>query len=317
MNQLDEDFRIQEAAKEAKEAKDEYQSYVDGVFGVVIGQLQQDLGTITALSAEVEAMLAEQAVGGIAALALAEEGKEAAPTIVHALEVLLMLHQKIEERHAKLAAAVADRDRRYKRTEIAPLYAAKKVAQMKQAERHFEQAEKQAVVKVAGEREARVRRLMEVVDEAARRGVGDNQDDGERIMELVQQVGALEGGQDGTEWAEAMEKARLVGRALAKSSKALMRHFHTVEVEMNDVEYASEVAKAKAEGADRDAFGRLETQKAVEDKKLEEEFQSRSKMIDEDLGDAEKVMSEVEGMKGNHRMVKALEDAKRRNGEIA
>ncbi|KAJ9645262.1 hypothetical protein H2199_003268 [Coniosporium tulheliwenetii] len=305
MNQLDEDFRIQEAAKEASEAKAEYQSYVDGVFGVVFGRLQHELGTLMSLFAEVEAMLAERAVSGIAALSPAEEGKDAPPTIVHALEVLLMLHQKIEERHAKIVAAVADRDRRYKRTEIAPLYAAKKVALMKQAERHFEQAEKQAVIKAAGEREAR--------------------DDGERILELVQQIDAQDGSQDGAEWKEtvektvekAVEKARLVRRALAELSKALMRHFHTVEVEMNDVEYASEVAKAKADGADKDAFGRLEAQKAAEDKKLEEEFQSRIKMIDEDLRDAEKVISEVEGMKGNHRMVKALEDAKRRNREIA
>lgn len=318
MNQLDEDFRTQEAAREAQEAKAEYQSYVDGVFGVVFGRLQRELGTLVPLSVEVEAMLAEQAVGGIVALSRAEEGKGAPPpTIVHALEILLLLNQKIEERHAKLAAAVADRDRRYKRTKVAPLYAAKKIAQMKQAERHFEQAEKQAVVKAAGEKELRVRRLMEVVDEAARRGVGDNQDDGERILELVREMGEQDGSGDSAEWKEALEQARLVEMALAESSKALMRDFHTVEVETNNAEYASEVAKAKAEGADNDAFGRLETQKTAEDKKLEKEFQSRIKMIDEDLKDAEKVISEMEGMKGNHRMVKALEDAKRRNGEIA
>ena len=66
-------------------------------------------------------------------------------TTEESLKLLKELHDQVEIRHDKVVNAVSERDKRYKKTEIQPLYAAGNITKMKAVEKHFENAEKQAI----------------------------------------------------------------------------------------------------------------------------------------------------------------------------
>ncbi|KAF2842853.1 hypothetical protein M501DRAFT_985028 [Patellaria atrata CBS 101060] len=326
---LEEEFKAAEQKKKAQEGRDEYQTYVEDVFSSIYDRLQTEIRQLMELFVETKGLLRQGVAGKVA---LDETTAHERPNITRAMEVLLTINAKVEDRHEKVFQTVVERDRRYKRTEVQPLYMAGDIKKMKSVERQFEDAEKMAVVNAAMERDGRAQSLMDIIDESTVRGVGENQEFIDQIMTALRDLHDAhpdEEGKDKEEKLAILTKARNVLEVLAKSSEIMIRNFHTVEAELNGADYEVQVAKARAEGAEQPTFKALAEEKGKEDMKLKAELERRIEVVNQDLREAEQLIERLrlahgkdssknpEEAEKERRMKAALEEAKRRNGEVS
>lgn len=133
---METEFKSQEARKEAKEEEDEYETYCSEVFQKVYDRLQEGIKG-----------LMDKYLSIVRDIPTAVVGKERwnTPTgveLTELLEGLLELRKYIETRHEKVQEAIIERDRRFKKTVIQPLYANGNIGKMKSMEKHFEESEK-------------------------------------------------------------------------------------------------------------------------------------------------------------------------------
>lgn len=137
---METEFKSEEARKEAKEEEDEYETYCSEVFQKVYDKLQEGIKG-----------LMDKYLGIVRDLPIAVVGKDRwnTPTgveLTELLEGLLELTKYIETRHEKVQGAIIERDRRFKKTVIQPLYASGNIGKMKSMEKHFEESEKKTYV---------------------------------------------------------------------------------------------------------------------------------------------------------------------------
>lgn len=134
------EFKSEETRREAKEEEDEYERYCSEVFQKVYDNLQEG---IKGLMDKYLSILRDipDAVAG-------KERWNMAPGVelTELLEGLLELRKYVETRHEKVQAAIIERDRRFKKTVIQPLYASGNIGKMKSMEKHFEESEKKTYV---------------------------------------------------------------------------------------------------------------------------------------------------------------------------
>lgn len=133
---METEFKSQEARKEAKEEEDEYETYCSEVFQKVYDKLQEGIKG-----------LMDKYLSIVRDIPTAVVGKErwntpAGVELTELLEGLLELRKYIETRHEKVQEAIIDRDRRFKKTVIQPLYASGNIGKMKSMEKHFDESEK-------------------------------------------------------------------------------------------------------------------------------------------------------------------------------
>ena len=165
ISELEEESRRAEAARKTSEDRAEYSTFVEEVFDVVWTRLHFEIDQLTPMYEEYTSLAHETLAGKD--MFEATEGQHAlAPT----MSALLTLHQKLETRHQKAFEAVLERDRRLKKTEVAPLYTLGNVTKVKQLEKQFDCAEKKAIVDYCKQRDARANRLMDVLDQNTLRG---------------------------------------------------------------------------------------------------------------------------------------------------
>jgi hypothetical protein len=141
ISQLEEDLREHERKLKAQEDRDEYQEYVETIFDKVYNGIQDEIKTLMDLYIEAENLL-HTSISGVRSL----QGSDM-PTTMDSLSLLRDLHEQIERNHTRVHLAVAERDKRYKKTETQPLYAAGNITKMKVVERHFEVASAQALAR--------------------------------------------------------------------------------------------------------------------------------------------------------------------------
>jgi hypothetical protein len=333
---LEDEFKAEEARRKSKEDREEYARFVEGVFDCGYEQLQEGVRALMQGLGECENLL-ENSVAGVAAL---EDALDTPPTTIKVIEMLTAFHEAIELRHERVTQLVAERDKRYKKTEITPLYAAGNIAKMKNVERHFENAERQAVLRAKSERAERVAELVRSVEEAVVRAVGANQGVRDEIVAVLAKITPQEVQVE--KWTAVVEHADQVLKALAQSSKDLMTKFNEVELALNGAVIEADMAHVKVEDLgqqkEKPMVGALETKLKEGEERLKGELARRLGVLEEDLREGEALVKEKlvgveargvppgesagdsatpigEEAEKAARLKAALEEAKRRNGQ--
>lgn len=313
---IEDEFKETERKLKADEDKNEYQSYVEMVFDKVYNGLQQQIQDLMDLYFETETLLS-MAVSGVKSF----EGSDTVIT-QDCLKVLESLFEEIELRHEKVVEAVAERDKRYKKTEIQPLYAAGNITKMKQVEKHFANAEKEAVQRARSEKAGRVADFVRMVEATIISAVGVEQ---QEIQEIIAAVRDLPSSPD-TEKLRTRAKETVL--ALGDSSKSLLMLLNDIEIDIGGSVLEAELAEAKAE-KQPDKVAQLEKQISDRENLLKQELERKEKVLDQDRQEIDRVVS-IEGSKAaegggvelseeelkKERLSKALEAAKRRNGDL-
>ena len=308
ISQLEAEFKRQEAAKKAEEDREEVGTFVASVFDVVWARINYEMDQLTPLYEECTNLVSNASAGR----GMFEDTEERVP-IAPVMEALLILYQKLMIRHQKAFEAVLERDRRLKKTEIAPWYAMGSMEKVKRIERRFEDAEKKAILEFCRQRDERANLLMDVLDQNTLRGVGANQDYMESIMQAVRkiavemEIGSAEraaaqnghgGGAIGDNDVVSVDevlKAKTITAALALSSEQIVQTFHVADMLLNAADYEVSVANAKLSNADAAAFKRLREAKAKEDNKLTMDLEHRMSLI---RGDTARTQQEIAKLLG-------------------
>ncbi|KAL8655838.1 MAG: hypothetical protein Q9210_000640 [Variospora velana] len=335
ISELESEFKRAEAARNTDEDRLEYHTFVKEVFDAVWTRLHFGIDQLSPLYNQYSILVHETLAGKD--MFEARQGQYAlAPT----MSALLALHQKLEIRHQKAFEAVLARDRRLKKTEVAPLYTLGNVSKVKQLEQQFESAERKAIAEYCKQRNLRANRLMDVLDQNTLRGVGANQDYMEAVMKAVRRIAS------GRAFASApasepglgideVIKAKAVTAVLAGSSEQIVQTFHVADMLLNAADYELSVATARQANADMKTLERLKDERVSQEAKLIFELNHRLALIRED---SRRTNDEIVkllcflGVQGGHaqggnvpksppipdpehehRLHKALEDAKRRN----
>jgi hypothetical protein len=304
LNVLEEEFKQKENILKAQEDRDEYASYVEAVFDPIYDALQSEIKGLMDLYVESESLL-HTSVSGVQSL------ERDALSTLSTLELLQDVHNAILDRQDRVVGAVAERDKRYKKTEIQPLYASGNMAKMKAVEKHFENAEKQANLRALRDKATRVGELVSVVEDVVVNAVGVEQ------REIDHIIAALRDLDDGTADADLVSRAHSTLTHLKSSSKSLLSLFNNMEIRHNAAVLDAEIAQARIEGKDLKS---LEEQKDKGEKGFMEEFQRRVDVIEQDSEEVEELIKkkrrvESEEQEREKRLKAALEEAKRRNGD--
>jgi hypothetical protein len=315
---LESQAKEEEQHLKAKEDAEEYDSYGQKVFNPVYRTLQDQIGGLMELFDAVHSLVTKSRTG-LEALSQRPEDTD----LAEAMALLIQVHTSLEERHTEVAKAVQERDRRYKRTQTKPLYAKGDIAAMKRVEKGFEHAEKSNEVKVRIEKAERCKRLCRIVEANMERGIGINEDFAHEILGVSEEGAAIIKLEDRQEFEDLVKRARDVLREVYGNTTRLLRHFEFMDMELNECEYSVSVASARLKGDPESFFERLEKEKMKEDGKLKDEWSGRVREVEEHAKEADAQIGEVLGRlsggqarAGSVGGLSALEEAKRRNGEL-
>jgi hypothetical protein len=304
LNVLEEEFKQKENNLKAQEDRDEYASYVEAVFDPIYDALQSDIKMLMDLYIEAETLL-HTSVSGVKNL------EPDALSTLSSLELLQDVHNAILDRQDRVVNAVAERDKRYKKTEIQPLYASGNITKMKTVEKHFENAEKQANLRALRDKATRIGELVSVIEDVVVNAVGVEQREIDHIISAMRDL------DDGTTDQDLVARAHATLTHLKSSSKSLLSLFNNLEIRHNAAVLDAEIAQAKIEGKE---VKKLEEEKEKGEKGFMEEFQRRVGVIEQDAREIEELVKAKRGVgseevEKERRLKAALEEAKRRNGD--
>lgn len=330
---LEAEYKKNEAEKRAQEENDEQESFVRNVFETVTGKIQ---GEIDHLSSHYDSLrhLLKNAVTCKEMFDLQEER----PEISHVLEVFLMSQAKLEVRHRKVVEAVLEKERRFRKAQLAPLYTEGKITQMKKLEKQFDLQERELILEAARKKDDRANDLIHTIDEHTQKGIKDNQEYTEIISggirafsEAMSHVSTMDDLIDSR--ADLTLASSTLSYLLANSLK-LTQQSNAADVILNDADYDLSVADARVANAGSETFKRLKEEKGQEDVKLKEDLRQRVctvktayDMVTEQVEALVVSVKDVErnGMEDRRpssggtkpedegRMQRALEEAKQRN----
>ncbi|KAL5416076.1 hypothetical protein PMIN03_002322 [Paraphaeosphaeria minitans] len=317
---LEDEFKEKERKLRADEDRAEYQSYVDTVFDKVYDGLQHQIKSLMDLYIEAGSLLST----AVCSVKIFKGGDAA--VVEECLKLLETLFEEIEQRYEKVVEAVAERDKRYKKTEIQPLYVAGNIAKMKQIEARFANAEKEAVQRARAEKADRVMGFMRMVESTVVEAVGVEQ---QEIQEIIAAVRDLPSSPDNE---KLYTQAKGIVLALGDSSKSLLLLLNGIEMDIGGSILEAELTEAKTY-KHTDKVAQLEKQILDREKELKEEFQRKESILDQYREEIERLIKggdstaaeggqvEAGGEKSEEelkkeRLSKALEAAKRRNGDL-
>ncbi|KAF2196022.1 hypothetical protein GQ43DRAFT_282955 [Delitschia confertaspora ATCC 74209] len=330
---IEDEFREREAARKEEEIRGEYNGFVREVFERCYGGIVEEIGVLGEVQREVEGLIG-RSVCGVEALEMQGDGKERPATTLQCIEMLREIHELVELRQDSMVDMIREKERRFKRSQIQPLYARGDIKQMKTLERNFEGKEKESVCKVLEEKADRIAHLVRICEEGVVKAVESEQTICDKILAAVQSFNAKT-----NEDKEVLKRAGETFRAVKEESKALLGLFHALELELHDRVLAAEIANAKAEGNDPARLKELEMELKEGRMKLEMEWRRRVKVLEGDVKEFEGILRDKctdagtdAGTDGGRdagrergdsveeererRLRAALEEAKRRNGEV-
>ncbi|KAJ4987171.1 hypothetical protein SVAN01_07323 [Stagonosporopsis vannaccii] len=309
LKDLEAEFKEEENKIKNQEAQDECKSYVQTVFDIVYHDLQADIAALTDLYIEAETLL-QTSVSGVKSL----DGGDA-PTTKACLELLIDLHTQIEKTHEQVVQAVAERDKRYKKTEIQPLYNAGNIAKMKLVEKHFEQAEKQAIHRAKNEKAERLGDLVKVAEEAVVGAASIEQSERNRIVTAIRDL------KEGDSSDDLLKRATETFDLLDEASKSLLTIFNRLEIDLTTAEFDADIARAHLDGAPESIAQDLQSKMKAKEAELKDEFTRRISVLDQDREEFDQLIKQKGGnaetsdeQEKEKRLKAALEEAKRRNG---
>jgi hypothetical protein len=309
----------EEMRAKAEEDAEEYKSYSNEVFDVVFKRCQDSIGALVKVQAEAEVLLKESVAGENA---VSKSDKDEG--LSQAIQLLLDVHEKLEAAHAEIVKAVQERDRRYKLTQTKPLYAKGDIAGMKRVEKAFEEAEKKADVRARVERAERCKRIWKIMDTEMERGAGENEDFAADIIAAAEDAANNVNDGEKQELLSLIENTTKIIGAVYEDTMTLMRMFEQIDMQLNECEYEVSVASARLKGDGKEYLERLEGEKGKEDKKLREDGERRLAAVKDHRKEAEGQLADIARMVSEskeerevrERKARALEEAKRRNGQI-
>ncbi len=283
---------------------------MEEVFDKAYDRLQSQIKSLMDLYIKAESLVMASASG----ITILKGNKSA--TVGESVKLLKELHEQMEIRHDIVALAVAERDKRYKKTEIQPLYAAGNISKMKNMEKNFENAEKQAIFQAKSDKAGRIGDLVKFVEEVMVSAIGVEQGEIDRIVSAIRDL--TETSDEGL-----LTRARSTILALKSSSKSLLSQLNLLELELNDCIHEAEVAQARAENAGPERIQQLEKELFEEKKNTQGEYQRRVDVIEQDREEIDQLIEQKGGRleldeeeEKEKRIKRALEEAKRRNGDL-
>jgi hypothetical protein len=314
-----------------KETEAEWDSYLKDVFGVIFARLSKEIEELYAVRADVDALCRTAAAGYKALDAAARpDAPERAVSLAEALSLLIRTHTVVTAHETQIQKAIAERDLRYKKNNTRSLYRKGEIKKMKEQELYFDRREKKTEIENRRERLKNCSILMKDVEAAVGRGCNENEDLAKDIIAAIKKVALAEGlASKKTEVQAAVRRANDVLSELSQSSLALMRLFERVASLLNDAEYDHQVAVERASDAAATVFHDLEAEKKEQDKALGQEASQREAGVDKQLQKwqlevsnitspmgLENVVADSEEEDKKRRLQAALENAKRRNGDL-
>ena len=310
---LEAEFKHSEVNKKAEEDRAEYETFSTDVFRVVWTRLHREIDQLTPQYGACTQML-NDALSGKDMF----EGFNSRPALAPAMEMLLALHQKLENRHQKAFEAVLEQNRRLKNIQVAPLYALGSINEVKKLERQFEDAEREAILDHCQKRAQRAHGLMDVLHQNTRRGVGANQDYMEAVMQAVRRIGD-DATPDPSRYLDdpgalrtMVAKAESVVTALTRSSEQVVQMFHVAYKMLSASDYDVSVAEARLARADAAVFKQRGEEKAKEDLELVQDLEHRLALIRQDFKRTNDEIAKVSSIVQDEHMDKAtLEDSLR------
>ncbi|CAI6341562.1 unnamed protein product [Periconia digitata] len=274
---IEDEFKEKERELKAQEDRAEYASYNAMVFEKVYSTLQEQIKSLTDISIDAESLL-QTSASGVKTL----DGGDG-PTTEESLKIFHEVHQQIEKRHEDVAAAVSERDKRYKKTEVQPLYAAGNIVKMKTVEKHFENAEKQGVARAKAEKAQRAKDFYSVVEDIVIEAISVEQREIEGIANTLQHLSSSSPEDDDVK--DTASRARETIAALKTSSKSLLAHLHALEIDLHASEADAALAHAKASNSPPEEIAELEKEKTRKEGELKEEFERKIKVVEQDDGE--------------------------------
>jgi hypothetical protein len=333
---LEEDFKLAEREKKSKEDKEEYGSFVNEVFTRGYNHFQEEIKQL--MDQYVNCMdLMKDTIAGKGAL----EAHNDKPDISQVMAAFVALYKKIELRHDAVFQVVVERDKRFKKTVIQPLYSAGNIPEVKKMEKHFDEADKKSALEAAKKRDQRAKQFMRPIEDNTLNTLREDLDYMDEVTQAVHKIllALPPTGGNYSEIAQALSDelvfAQTILKMLAGKSESLMQSFYTAALEINAAEYDVSHASARLNNESPDTINRLREDMLKENDRLSKELDHRISVV---RGDFQKANEEImtllprleklkvsataeqgspKGVDQEHgvRMKKALEEAKKRNAE--
>ena len=324
---LEADFKQAEAKRKYEEDQQELESFTKGVYEPVTQRLQREVSEIDSQYAVAIELLENR---GEAVSQCLKMGQDKVMT-AFVMNLVMTLFSKLELRYQKMAEADVERERRRKRLELTVLFINGDTKGTKALELGFNKAETLEVLHQARVKDDRANKLMDVIDRATVRGLGDNQSyvddlltDIKKLRDIIMHDASnlpADLYEPGGARATLSLAQKTVDLTWADSRKLLMTS-NVADKFLNDADYSVSVAEARASDADPATYKKLSEEKSKEDAKIIEDTNSRMNSISQAPEEAITFIREVVDRIGDDtehqdRIHKALEAAKRRNTGVA
>ncbi|KAK2861149.1 hypothetical protein FQN49_004496 [Arthroderma sp. PD_2] len=274
INVLEDEFKQTEAQIQLNEERKEFEKYVEIVFTRVDERLASEIKRLQHLYNEISQML--QPDGG-------KPSTLAKFQLSYTMRNAVDIFQKLEIRHAKRVAGVLERERRRKKAERRYYVFLGETAALKQMEKDFAALEQRTLLDAAKAKDDRTNKLMDVFDDASMRGIGENQrlldDISTKInkfdTDLIRTTPSVVPAGGSKMLQNALEFVKFLGA----NSESVLESFGVADRLLNNADYDVSVAEAKVAESNADIFRRLEEEKKKEDKKIEDDLQSRMSSV--------------------------------------
>jgi hypothetical protein len=321
IGQLESDFKLAEATRKYNEDVKELETFTDQVFKPVTERLKEELVQLNAQYIRAVDLLEHEADSG----SLYIQGTDDHASGSAAMTILLALYNKMQIRHVKTTEAHYERERRRKKLELSILLTNGDMAAMKKLEQEFSIAERQQALHEARENDTRANRLMDTVDRATVRGLGDNQHFVDEVVAKLQSVNEVMNAtpENAKELLvaglhEILRAAEEILNYISTDSKALLTMSNQANNMLNNADYDVSVAEARVGDASQESMKTLEEKKGKEDERIKAEVDTRLGIVakgpEHALALVRNIMKRT-GVDPQHqdRVQKALEAAKLRN----
>ena len=301
IGELEAEFKLSEAEKRYDEDQAELESFTSQVFVVVTERLQKEIAELmTAYTVAVDLLDLESLA--VTRCFKAHDGEKKQVRMTEVMSCVLMLFNKIDTRHRKLAEAHVERERRRKHLELTVLYTNGDVQAVKELEKEFAAAEKMAVLHEARAKDNRANKLMDSFDRATVRGLGDNQVFTDEVFAKLQDLNnALDITSSDVEdkiseangLRETLHLAQNTLDSITSDSRRLLALSNEADVLLNDADFNVSVAEARVANADKPTYAKLEQEKGKEDMKLIEEMNKRMGSVAKGPAEAGRLLREI------------------------
>ncbi|PYI29095.1 hypothetical protein BP00DRAFT_349551 [Aspergillus indologenus CBS 114.80] len=277
INVLEEEFRQKEARCQLEEERQELNDFIARVFDPLDKRLKEE---VLVLQTDYEAALAQL-----------DDGDNTVPKTVKdhsnvskAMKTVNEIYRDLEARYQKRLEIALDRERRRKKAERRPLVYMGDSTALKRLDQEFDQMEKRNKLEAARERDARANRLMDSFDDVIMHGLGQNQRVLDDITAKVSRIDAASLRPSPLSESEIVQLFKSVNQfidCLRVDSESILENFGIADASLNDADYSVSVAEARCSDAEADVFRQLEAEKKKEDKKIQDDLESKLESVRE------------------------------------